>query len=292
VKALLEQDFWRKQFLVALGALIFVLPYNLIITPMHLFSGNFTGLAQIVRSILVDYAHVALPTGFDITGIILYLINVPLLVLAYKKIGKVFFFKTIITVSLVALFFSIVPTPAEPIITDRLTGSLIAGIICGSGSGLILRSGSSGGGLDIIGMYFTKTRPNFSVGKSVMFVAAFVFTLCLFLYDFEIVVYSAIFTFTLSITVDRAHHQNVKVSAIIFTKNPDVASVIISDLSRGGTVWNGVGVYSHDPMIVYMTVVSRFEVSRLKREVQSLDPQAFIVVHNVADIEGFFQPHL
>jgi len=292
MKALLEQDFWKKQFFVALGALIFVLPYNLIITPMHLYSGNFTGLAQIIRSLLVDYAHIALPTGFDITGIILYLINIPLLVLAYKKIGKAFFIKTIITVSLVTLFFSIIPTPTEPIITDRLTGSIISGIICGSGTGLILRSGSSGGGLDIIGMYLTKTRPNFSVGKAVLFVAAFVFTLCLFLYDFEIVVYSAIFTFVASFTLDRTHHQNVKVSAIIFTKNPEVATVITSELSRGGTTWNGEGVYSHDPMIVYMTVVSRFEVNKLKREVQALDPQAFVVIHSVSDIEGFFQPHL
>jgi len=292
MKVLLGQDFWKKQLLVALGALIFVLPYNLIITPMHLYSGNFTGLAQIVRTLLVDYAHVMLPTGFDITGIILYIINIPLLILAYKKIGKIFFVNTIITVTLVTLFFSIVPTPVDPIITDRLTGSILSGMICGSGSGLILRSGSSGGGLDIIGMYFTKTRPNFSVGKAVLLVAAFIFALCLFLYDFEIVVYSAIFTFTLSFTVDRAHHQNVKVSAIIFTKNPDIASVIISDLDRGGTAWSGEGVYSHDPMIVYMTVVSRYEVNKLKREVQALDPQAFVVVHNVSDIEGFFQPHL
>jgi len=288
----MEKNFWKKQFFVALGALLFVLPYNLIITPMHLYSGNFTGIAQLIRTLLVDYAHVKLVAGFDITGLILYAINVPLLILAYKKIGKIFFIKSIITITLVTLFFSIIPTLSKPIIDDQLTACILAGVITGSGSGLILRSGSSGGGLDIVGMYFTKTRPNFSVGKAMLFVAAFVFTICLFLYDFEIVVYSAIFTFICSFALDRAHYQNVKVSAIIFTKDPTISSIITEDLNRGGTIWRGEGAYSHEPMLVYMTVVSRFEVARLKREINFLDPNAFIVIHNVSEIEGFFQPHL
>lgn len=290
----LDKIFWKKQFFVAIGALVFVLPYNLLITPMQLYAGNFTGIAQIIRTLLIKYAHLSLPSGFDITGILLYILNIPLLILAYKKIGKPFFFKTIITITLVTIFFSIVPVPDVPLLQDPLTACLLAGCIAGTGAGLILRQGSSGGGLDIIGIYMTQKRPNFSVGKVVIFVAAFVFIICFFLYDYniEVVVYSAIFTFTSSFALDKAHYQTVKMSAIIFTKNPEVASVITEHLKRGGTKWKGEGIYSHEDMLVYMTVVSRYEVSRLKREVHALDPHAFIAVQRVSEVEGFFQVHL
>lgn len=291
---IIDKTFWKKQLFVALGAFIFVLPYNLLITPMHLYAGNFTGIAQIIRTLLVTYGHIPLPQGFDITGIILYVINIPLLFLAYKKLGKLFFIKTIITITLVSLFFSIVPVPAQPLISEPLTGCLIAGCIAGSGAGLILRQGSSGGGLDIIGMYLTKTRPNFSVGKVVMIVAVFVFAACFFLYnyDIEVVVYSAIFTFVSSFMLDRSHYQNIKISALIFTKNPNVAQVITEDLHRGGTTWKGSGLYSHEDMLVFNTVVSRYEVNKLKREVHALDPHAFISFQSVTSVEGYFQPHL
>ena len=287
-----KKEFIKKQFLVGVGAIIFVLPYNLLITPMHLYSGNFTGIAQILRTLLVDYAHVALPRGFDITGIILFLINIPLLTLAFLKLGKFFFVKTVITTALISLFFSLIPVPPEPIISDPLTACLIGGVVAGFGAGMILREGSSGGGLDILGMYFAQKRPNFSVGKVVVIVAIFVFTTCLFLYDFEVVVYSAIFTYTSSFALDRFHYQTVKVSAFIVTSNPEVAQVITQDLSRGGTEWTGQGVYSHTKMHVYMTVLSKYEVNKLRRKVHALDPHSFIAFQTVSAIEGYFQPHL
>ena len=288
---LLDKNFLKKQLMVALGAIVFVLPYNLIITPMHLYSGNFTGIAQLIRTFFVTYLFTP-PAGFDITGIILFVINIPLLILAYKKIGKHFFIKTVITTVMISFFFSIVPVPSEPVISDPLTGCLIAGFIAGTGAGTILRQGSSGGGLDILGMYYTKNRPNFSVGKVVLIVAIIVFSICAFLYDFEIVVYSAVFTFTSSFALDKAHYQNVKMSAFIFTKNPDVGNIITEDIHRGGTRWTGQGVYSHEDMIVFMTVISRYEVNRLKREVQALDPHAFVAYQRVFEVDGYFQQHL
>ena len=106
------------------------------------------------------------------------------------------------------------------------------------------------------------------------------------------VVYSAVFTFTSSFALDKAHYQNIKMSAFIFTKNPEVSKIITDDIHRGGTRWTGQGVYSHEEMLVFMTVISRYEVNRLKREVHALDPHAFIAFQRVFEVDGYFQQHL
>ena len=84
-------------------------------------------------------------------------------------------------------------------------------------------------------MYFYKETAQLQRGQGRSYCSHHcLFNLC-FLYDFEIVVYSAVFTFTSSFALDKAHYQNVKMSAFIFTKNPDVGNIITEDIHRGGT---------------------------------------------------------
>lgn len=73
-----------------LGTLLFAAGVNLFIVPISLYSGGFLGIGMVLRTLLVDYAHIPIPANVDIAGILLYIINVPLLVLAYKKLGKRF----------------------------------------------------------------------------------------------------------------------------------------------------------------------------------------------------------
>ncbi|MGI6095972.1 MAG: YitT family protein [Lachnospiraceae bacterium] len=293
-KALKSKNFWKQQAVVAVGCLIAALSYNLIIIPHHLYSGNFTGIVQLIRTLLLDFAHITIPGNFEIMGILLYALNIPLLVLAYRKIGKVFFLKSVITITMNSIFFSVIPVLKEPLISDPLTGVLISGFIVGSGCGMILRNGSSGGGIDIIGIYMSRKDPNFSVGKASMFVAMVIYTICFFLYDFnvDIVVYSVIFTCVTSFTLDRSHYQTIKMSAIIFTKNPDIGQLITKDLDRGYTRWIGKGGYSQEDMLIFYTVVNRYEVTWLKRKVKVIDPHAFISIQRVTEIEGAFANHL
>ena len=145
-----SKDFWKDQLIITIGVFLYVVPYNLITTPMHLYSGYLTGIAQIARTLLSDYAHIKMT--FDWTGIILYLINIPLFVLAFKTLGRTFFYKTIINVTVMTIFFSIIPVSAEPLVSDPMAGCLVAGVVSGFGGGIILRYGGSCGGMDIVGM--------------------------------------------------------------------------------------------------------------------------------------------
>lgn len=292
IKELLNKTFWRNQVMVTVGALIFAVPYCLIMYPMHLYAGNFTGVASLIQTLLLRFTPLDLPPSMDLSGTILFCLNIPLLALAWFGISKRFFVKTVITTFTISFFLSVIPIPAEPIISDKLTAVLVGGVIAGFGAGTILRYGSSGGGLDIVGMYGTKKNPNFSIGKAILFTAAIVFSCCFLLYDFETVIYSAIFTVTSSTMLDRTHYQTVKVAAIIFTHNPDISKVITEELHRGGTSWIGKGVYTGKEMYVFMTVISRYESNRLKHRIHKIDPHAFMVYHKVSEIEGYFQAHL
>lgn len=272
------------------GAFLYTAPYNLLTTPMGLYSGYLTGVAQIIRTLLGE--ALPIPMSFDWTGIILYILNVPLLILAYKALGKRFFAETVFTVTLTAVFFSVIPVPASPFIEDKLTACLIAGGVSGFGAGLILRCGSSGGGMDIVGMYFTRKYANFGVGKLSMLVASFIFLYCAVFYPLDTVIYSLIFTVVGTAAMDKAHYQNVKMSVFIITKNLYIGDLITCSLNRSATFWEGKGAYSRDSFYVYMTAVSKYEAARLKEEIEKVDAGAFVVFQKIDSVAGRFENHL
>lgn len=282
--------FNRKHIGIITGAFLYTAPYNLLTTPMGLYSGYLTGVAQIIRTVLSEVFGI--PMTFDWTGIILYMMNIPLLFLAYRTFGKRFFAETVFTVTLTAVFFSVLPVPAVCLLEDKLTACLIAGAISGYGAGLILRCGASGGGMDIIGMYFLKRNPNFGVGKISMFVAVFVFAYCAVFYEPETVVYSVIFTAAGTMVMDKVHYQNVKMSVVIITKSAYIGDLITCTLGRSATFWKGTGAYSMEEFYVYVTAVSKYEAARLQSDIKIIDENAFIIFQNVQSVAGHFESHL
>ncbi len=285
-----EKKFWKAQIGICVGAFLYTVPYNRIITPMGLYNGYMTGIAQIIKTILSGV--LGIPVLFDWTGIILFLMNIPLFILAYKALGKHFFWETVFTVMLTAIFFSIIPVRDTPLIQDKLTACLIAGTVSGFGAGLILRCGSSGGGLDIIGMYLLKKNPNSGVGKVSMTIAAFVFLYCVIFYQIETVVYSVVFTIVGAIVMDKVHYQNIKMFVVIITRLEYMGDIITCSLKRSSTCWKGTGVYSLNPRYVYITAVSKYEAEILRRDIEKLDPDAFVVFQNVQSVSGNFESHL
>lgn len=267
------------------GVALYALSLNLLIVPQNLYSGNLAGVAQVINDLL----HLLfLDNDMNYTGTILYFFNIPLFVLSFFKLGKKFTVKSIIASTFMSALMQFIPIPSVPIIRDRLTSCILAGIISGFGSGLTLRTGGSGGGSDILGLYFAKKYPNFSVGKMQNIISAAVFTYCLFRYDVEVVVYSAICLFVMSFMLDRTHTQNITVSALIFTKNPAVKDCILNDLKRGATCWKGEGCYSQTETYIYMTILSKYEIPRLKQLIHELDPNAFITLNGNIDVDGNF----
>ena len=114
------------------------------ISPLGLYNGGVVGISQIIRTIIVDYFPSV--KNFEIAGIINFIINIPLLLIAYKSISKKFFIRTVVSVISQTIFFTVITIPSTAIIDDPLAACLIGGINIGAGIGITLKAGYSGEG--------------------------------------------------------------------------------------------------------------------------------------------------
>jgi uncharacterized membrane-anchored protein YitT (DUF2179 family) len=286
-----KKAFWEDvlDFLVCiLGGIIYSVGINLLILPFGLYIGNLTGIARIILELLQN----VIPGLHDATGLILLALNLPLLVIAFSSINRKFFYKTLITVITVSVVMLFVPVkPLIPGLDDMLTLAVLGGIICGFGVGLSLRAGGSSGGVDILGVLITLKKPDFSVGRVSLLISLIVYAYVLFTRPPVIVIYSIIFTMIFSLVVDRVHYQNVKISVMVISKNKDILQYIINETHRSATYWQGQGAYSGNEFLVINTVVSKYELLRLRRGIIELDPQVFIVENNSVNVTGYFPSH-
>lgn len=295
---MIDRQFFMEQGKLLVGGIFGVLLYavgmNLFIVPVGLYSGGLMGFCQLIRTLLVRYTGLSLG-GVDIAGIIYYLLNIPLFFVAIRFLSKRFFVKTIVCVTAMSFFLSVVPIPAAPIMgEDVLASCLIGGIICGAGIGIPLRMGCSGGGMDIVGLAMIKWKKNFSVGKMSLLTNAVLYGICLFLLDIPTVIYSLIYAAVNSFAVDRLHSQNITVEVKVVTNEKDEAmeADILAHLGRGITTWNAKGAYTEENKHVLYILLSKYELAHLKYIIKKHDPHAFIVVNEGVGISGNFQKKL
>ncbi len=272
------------------GVLLYAIGMNLFVVPVGLYSGGLMGFCQLIRTVLTRYLHLSFG-GLDISGIIYYLLNVPLFITAIKKIGKTFFVKTMVCVTAMTLFLSVIPIPSSPIMgEDVLASCLIGGIICGAGIGIPLRMGCSGGGMDILGLALIKWKKDFSVGKLNLMVNAVLYGICLFLFDVPTVIYSLIYASVNSTAVDRLHSQNINVEVKVVTneQNEEMEAEIMREMERGLTKWSAKGAYTEEGKQILYILLSKYELAHLRYIIRKYDPHAFIVVNEGVHIGGNF----
>lgn len=285
-----KKDEIRNYLWITIGSFLFCAGLNLFIVPVGLYNGGTVGISQIIRTLLQDVIH--LPANFDIAGIINFIINIPLLILAYTSFGRSLAIKTVFSVVTQTIFFSLIPIPTTPILSELIAACVIGGLLAGTGVGLTLRAGGSGGGNDVIGLYFTKKIEGFSVGKMTLIVNAMVYLTCALLFELPTAIYSVIYSAVYSLMVDRVHLQNINVNVQIFTKEETLYKDIIEQLKRGTTYWKAVGGYTDTDTFVVITVISKYEIAQLKQILMEKDPNAFVIVSEGPEVLGNYEKRL
>lgn len=279
----------KRILLVIGGNILFAIGVNIVITPMNFYSSGFTGISMLLRLFVLEFLHLPQIPGVDYLGIIYYIINVPLFILGYRVLGKEFCITSMISIGIAALAMALVPVWHAPIFEDRLTACLVGGLISGTGAGIVLKGGTSGGGQDIIGMALSKLYPNFSVGKISIAINAVIYGICFFLFDIQTVVYSMIYAVVNALALDYQHTQNINVQVIIFTKKEGIREKILHDLRRGLTYWKGAGGYTNEDTYILTAMVTKYELPRLISMVNEIDPQAFVMSNEGTKIYGNFE---
>ena len=267
------------------GALIFSLSMNLFLIPLHIYSAGFLGIAQLLRDLLVYLLPWRIP--FDIAGILNLFLNSFMILLAVQMLAKDFALHTAIVILFQSVFLSVIPVPSTPLVEDVFISLLTGSILCAYGTKLFFKGRGSGGGIDIIGLYLTKTGKG-SVGGIYLIVNTVVYMICFIIYDSQVALYSIVHSCILSFIVDRIHEDNAESAALIITEDRSLKLQLLSEVGRGVTAWDGSGAYSGRKKEIMMVAITKGQYSDLKKRVYDRDEQAFVIFFDHVRVSGYF----
>lgn len=268
---------------ILLGDLLYAIGLITFIIPARITGGGVSGICSTL------YYAMKLPIG-----ITYFIINIGLVILAVKVLGAKFGIKTIVGMTALSLFLTIGQQLHIPaVVDDNFLSAVIGGILCGLGLGIILSTGGSSGGTDIIAMIINKYR-NISPGKIIMYCDVVIIGSSWFvLHSIGKVVYGYVTMWVVSYAIDAfLSGANQSTQIIIFSsKYAEIADFIAFTEKRGITVLDGVGWYTKQDVKVILTVVRKREVSEIFSAIKKIDSKAFISMGSVMGVfgEGFDQ---
>lgn len=262
--------------------LLSAIAVNVFYIPSGVYSSGVTGLAQILSTVSERLFGVYIPISLGF-----YAINIPLLILAWYKIGHKFTIFTFLTVTLSAFFIQFVPRIT---LTDEpLMNAIFGAIFLGTGIGYALKNNVSSGGLDIISILVRK-KTGKNVGAVSTAVNLGIMTMAGLLFGWEYALYSMVAVFVSGRVMDAIYVKQKKMQAMIVTNKPErVIARIHHKLHRGVTIINEAeGAYNHEKKAVLITIITRAEFSEFKYQMRKADPKAFISVAENVQIIGRF----
>jgi uncharacterized membrane-anchored protein YitT (DUF2179 family) len=262
--------------LIFLGSLVFAVGLQGLVIPHGFLSGGVVGVALIVQ-----YLVPVLPMGP-----VYFLLNLPLLLLGWFTVSRRFMVYSIAGMALFSMACTLIqPDPFD--IRDPILVTLLAGVICGVGSGLILRSLGSAGGLDILAVYLNR-RFGLRLGTVFFGANALVLISGAYLYDLEKALYSIIYVYTSGAVLDAvlAGFNRRKLVYIISDRSEEIADRIMKRVNRGVTLLQGRGAFSGREKEVILTITTMTELPQLKELIFAIDPDAFVVVNDTLEVLG------
>lgn len=263
---------------ILLGCILFGLGFNLFLLPNGLNAGGISGLSMLFVRL----------TNVGSIGLVTALVNLPLFALGGMKIGKKFFFGSLVGMLLSSTFIdalSVLPIPQ----TEPLVGAIYGGVLCGLGAGLVFSQGASTGGSDIIVRLLKLRWQNVPIGTITMSFDLVVVTLTGLAYqNIGVALYSGVAIYITGQIIDAVVYRfdYSKVALIVTPQYEQVANRIASELERGVTFLEGEGYYSGTQTKVILTAVKKQQLAELKKLVVQIDPDAFIIVQEAHQVLG------
>lgn len=269
------QRLMRRFVFLTFGAVLMAVGLEIFLVPNRIVDGGITGISIMVSHIT------QMPLGVFLT-----LFNLPFLFMGYKQIGKTFALSTLFAV-LVMSVGTYLLHPVSPLTIDPLLAAVFGGVILGIGVGLVIRSGGSLDGTEIVAILINKKSP-FSVGEVVMFINLFILGSAGFIFGWDRAMYSLIAYYLafkmIDITIEGLDQS--KSVWIISDKYKEIGDALTQRLGRGVTYLDGEGAYTGDSKKVIFVVITRLEEAKLKSIVEDWDSQAFLAVGNIHDVKG------
>jgi len=262
---------------VAIGALLCGVSINTFLLPHHMLSGGISGIAIILHFLF----------KFPI-GLVIAILNIPIFYCAYKYLDR----DSVIIGSygMLIFAFSIDATrflSSYDVTDDILLAAIFGGALSGIGGGLVFRVSGNTGGMDIVAS-IVKKYYSFDVGSVMFSVNLFLMTLSAFLFGFKPAMYTLISMYVSATVIDRVIEgfNRKKTITIISDHCEEIADAILVEIGRGATFLQGEGAFTHQEKKLIFVVVTLVQIAKIKVLIQTIDPKAFIIIQNAAEVSG------
>lgn len=243
--------------------------------PSHFIDGGVTGISLLLSTL----------TGWNLSYLIV-IINIPFVILGYRQIGKGFALKTAIAIA--ALSLALIFLPFQPITHDKLLIAFFGGLFLGGGIGLAMRGGCVIDGTEVLALYISKNSI-LTVGNIILILNIIIFAFAAYFLNIETALYAILTYLSASSTIDfivNGIEQYTGVT-IISEHQEAIKGFIINEMKRGVTIYKGEGGYGEKKDIdIIFTVVTKLEMSKLQTAIRQIDPDAFVIQQQIADLKG------
>lgn len=275
-------EFLKRGFFLVLGAFIVAIALEMFLLPNKIIDGGVIGI-----SMMVSYL-----TNWNL-GLLIFCINIPFVLLAYKTLGKKFVINTFFAIGILAVATNVV-SHFRHVTEDLLLVTIFGGILLGIGVGLILRNNASLDGTEMISLVLNKKLKIISVGELLMFINLFIYTAAGFVFEWDRAFYSILTYYIASKTIDTVMEGLDKAKSVRIVSDfyREIGDSIMKELDVSVTYMKATGGYSKQEKVMTFCVVNKFNMAKLKDVVHEVDPKAFIVTEDVHEVEGIrFKKH-
>ena len=269
----------KNFLLMTVGAALAGVGIGLILVPNQLVTGGISAIATIVNY---------MTSGRVPVGMLVWLINIPLLVVGFFTLGKRMILKSLWGITVMSVMIEVASWFQMPI-HDRLIAAVFGGLMVGAGLGTVFISGSTTGGVDIVARLLQRAIKWFPIGKIILMLDAIVIAIAIYVFrNLEAGLYSVIALYVSTYTIDAILDgvDLAKMLFIISEKEEEISSAIQTRMIRGVTGLSGQGMYSRSDKIVLICTVRRQEVPKIKEIVKEIDPNAFVILSDVREVLG------
>lgn len=268
-----------------LGSALFSFGFSCFLMPNDISPGGISGLALVAVEV----------TKFGSVGSVAVLINLPLFLIAGLKIGRRFFFGSLMGMLISSALidaFALLPIPT----TEPLIGALYGGVLCGLGLGAVFAAGASTGGSDIVVRLLKLRWRDVPIGQISMAFDGLVAVITgIVFHDLNKALYTGVAVALSGKIMDAVVYRfdYSKVALIMTKEHEKIAEAINNRLDRGATFLHGEGSYTHQELMVVLTAVKRQQITELKELVMEIDPAAFVIVQDAHQVlgDGFSRYH-
>lgn len=265
-----------EYLLLILGSFVAAAGFAFFILPCFLVSGGVSGIAVIINHLL----------GARV-GIINLIINVPLFILARKKLGKGFLLKSLIATVMLSVFIDALPQ-VNLARSDMLLASIFGGALIGVGLALCFASGGSTGGIDILTKLILNKYPHFSTGNMLLILDGIIIAASMLVMGAEGGLYSILTVIISSKTIDFVTngYSQAKLFWIISDNSQQISQQIMVELGRGASVVEITGAFTQKKKQALICLVGRQDVIKLKQIIKKADSTSFTFVLPANEVLG------